>query len=105
MTKVRINPGVCGFVTSVEANSDDGMEVKLIVKSGCESVRNMIKDLGDTFDSYGVCLARPGKGPLFEYASEKFPAHCGCPVLSGIIKAVEVECQLALPRNAAIEFE
>ena len=105
MTKVKINPGVCGFITAVEAASKDGMEVKLSVRSGCESVVKMFKDLGDTFDSYEMCLVRPGHGPLFEYASEKFPAHCGCPILSGVIKAVEAECKLALPRDVSITFE
>ena len=105
MTKVKINPGVCGFVTAVEAVSEDGMEVKVSVKSGCESVKKMFEDLGDTFDSYEMCLVKPGKGPLFEYASEKFPVHCGCPILSGVIKAVEAECKLALPRDASIIFE
>ena len=105
MTKVIINPGVCGFTTHVEADSEDGMEVNLSVKSGCESVRAMMRELGNTFDSYEVCLVRPGKGPLFEYASEKFPVHCACPILSGIIKAIEVECNLALPRDVSITFQ
>ena len=38
MTKVKINPGVCGLVTAVEANSEDGMDVTLTVKSGCDAV-------------------------------------------------------------------
>lgn len=105
MTKVRIDPGICGFITSVDAVSEDGMEVKVKVRSGCESVRKMFEELGDTFDSYEMCLVKPGKGPLFEYASEKFPVHCGCPILSGIIKAVEAECKLALPKDASIRFE
>jgi len=104
MTKARINPGVCGFVANVEAHSDDGLEVKLIVKSGCESVVKMFKELGDVVDSYEVCLAKPGKGPFYEYASENFPAHCGCPIIPGIVKTIEAECKLALPRNVSIEF-
>ncbi|MCL2884102.1 MAG: hypothetical protein FWF49_01275 [Oscillospiraceae bacterium] len=105
MTKVTINPGVCGFVTAVEAVSEDGMEVKLRIKSGCEPVRKITKELGDTFDSYELCLVKPGQGPLFAYAGEKFPVHCGCPVLSGIVKAVEAECHLALPRDVSITFD
>ena len=34
MTKVMINPGICGFITSAEAVSDDDSEVKVKVKSG-----------------------------------------------------------------------
>ena len=105
MTKVKINPGVCGFITSVEAVSEDGQEVILTVKSGCEPVRAMFKELGDTFDSFELCLVKPGEGPLFEYASKNFPVHCGCPILSGIVKAAEAECKLALPRDVSITFE
>ena len=104
MTKVAVNPGVCGFVTAVEAVSEDGMEVKVKVSSGCKSVMEMLGTLGDTFDSFEMCLVQPGKGPLYEYASENFPAHCACPVLAGITKAAEAECKLALPRDASITF-
>ena len=104
MTKVAIDPGVCGFVTNVEAVSEDGMEVNVKVQSGCESVMAMLEALGNTFDSYEMCLVRPGKGPLYEYASENFPVHCACPIVAGITKAVEAECKLALPRDASITF-
>lgn len=105
MTRVVIDPGICGFVTDAEAVSEDGVEVRVTVRSGCEAVTKMMEALGDTFDSYEVCLVRPGKGPLYEYASEKFPGHCACPIVAGIVKAVEVECRLALPRDASITFQ
>lgn len=105
MTKVRIDPGVCGFVTSVTAHSEDQMEVTVQVKSGCESVRKMMEELGDTFDAYELCLTKPGTGPLYDWAGEHFPVHAACPVINGILKCVEAECRLALPRDAAIKFE
>lgn len=106
MTKVTINPGVCGFTTQVEAISDeDGMTVTLNVQTGCPSFTQMFEDLGDTFDSFELCLTKPGTGPLFAYAQEHFPVHNGCAVFSGIIKAVEAECNLALPRDTSMVFE
>ena len=105
MKKVKIEPGVCGLVTRVEANSEDGMEVILKVASGCESVNRMMDELGDVFDGFALCLTRPGKNILYEYASENFPMHAACPVISGIIKCAEAECNLALPRDVRIEFE
>ncbi|MEG1924982.1 MAG: hypothetical protein RR415_04470 [Ruthenibacterium sp.] len=105
MTNVKIDPGVCGLITAVTANSEDGMEVILQVKSGCGAVNAMFASLGTTFDSYELCLAKPGEGPLYEYAAQNFPGHCACPAISGIIKAAEVECKLALPKNASIVFE
>lgn len=105
MTKVKIDPGICGLYTKVEAVTDDGMEVTLKVESECESVQKMFEKLGCKFDSYDLCLQKPGCGPLFEYAAEHFPVHCACQTISGIIKAAEVECKLALPKNSAIIFE
>lgn len=95
-TKVTVRAGVCGFITHVSAESEDQMEVKLKVASGCEAVRKMMAEL---------CLAKPGCGPLYEYASENFPVHAACPVIGGITKCAEVECHLALPVDASITFD
>jgi hypothetical protein len=105
MTKVKIEPGVCGLITNVEAFSEDGMEVKVTVKSGCESINKMIEALGDEFDAFEVCLVKPGTGPFYEYASKNLPGHAACPTISGIIKCIEAECKLALPRDVSITFE
>lgn len=104
MTTVQIQPGICGFTTKVEAVSEDQEEVKITVQSGCESVRKMMEELWDTFDAFELCLVKPGHGPLFEYAGEHFPIHAACPVIAGIIKCAEVECRLALPADAQIQF-
>lgn len=105
MTKVKIEPGICGLPTMVTAEADeDQTEVKLTVTSGCEAVKKMFTALGDTFDPYEICLGKPGCGPLYAYASQNFPGHCGCPVVAGIIKCAEVECGLALKKDAVIRF-
>ena len=105
MTKVTIHPGVCGLITSVTAESEDKMEVQISVKSGCPSVQKMLEELGGTFDAFELCLTKPGENSLYQYASEHFPGHAACPVISGILKCVEVECALALPKPVKIEFE
>ncbi|MDD3340102.1 MAG: hypothetical protein PHS82_14745 [Lachnospiraceae bacterium] len=104
MTKVRINPGVCGFKTTVTAESEDQMEVKVKVSSGCGSVKKMMEELGDTYDAFDVCLTKPGINTFYEYASEHFPGHAACPIISGIVKCIEAECRLALKADASIEF-
>ncbi len=105
MTKVTIHPGICGLITSVEAESEDQMEVTVRIKSACESVRKMMEELGDTYDAYEICLSKPGENAFFQYAAEHFPVHAACPVLSGIIKCMEAECRLALPKDVEIRFE
>ena len=106
MTKVTINPGVCGFTTSVEAQADeDLLEVTLTVRSGCAPIMQMMADLDNTFDAMSLCLSKPGENALYQYAREHFPVHAACPVLSGILKCAEVECELALPRDSSITFD
>lgn len=105
MTKVKIDPGVCGLRTNVEAVSEDGMEVKVKVHSACKAVQKMMEELGEDYDAYEVCLSKPGDNVFYEYASENFPVHAACPVISGIIKCMEAECKLALPQNVEIIFE
>lgn len=105
MTKVRINPGVCGFVAEVTAESEDQQETTVQVKSGCAAISGMMAELGDTFDAFEVCLVRPATNVFCQYAVGHFPVHAACPVISGICKCIEAECGLALKRNAEIVFE
>lgn len=107
MTRVKVEPGPCGFKTVVtaEADPDEPSEVKVKVGCGCEAVQKMMAELGDTLDAYEVCLAKPGRGPLFDYAAEHFPVHVVCPVITGITKCIEAEAGLALKHNVTIEFE
>jgi hypothetical protein len=104
MTKTEINPGVCGFTTIVKADSQDGQTVTISAASGCKAVQNMMKAVGNSFDAFELCLAKPGTGALYEYARQNFPGHCACPVIAGIIKTAEAECHLALPRDCSIRF-
>lgn len=105
MTKVKIDPGVCGFITTVEAQADeDLLEVTLKVESECESVKQMMAALGDTLEALPLCLTPPGDNEMYHYARDFFPVHAACPILSGILKCVEVECELALPQDSSITF-
>ena len=106
MTKVRIEPGICGFsaIAEAEAAEEDFM-VHLRVASGCAAVQEMMKALGSTFSAFDVCLTRPGTGPFYAYAAEYFPVHAACPVIAGITKCAEAECDLALRQDAGIFFE
>jgi hypothetical protein len=103
-TKVIIEPGICKLATSVVVTTTDEDEVKVTVKTTCDSIRAMFDDLGDTFDTFEVCLQKPGNGPFFDYARAHFPVHVSCPAIAGIIKAMEVEGKLALPYDASIRF-
>ena len=104
MTKVRIDPGICGLKTLVSARAEDETAVTVQISSACPSIQAMAKALGEDYDAYELCLQKPGEAPFYDYAREHFPVHVSCPAINGIIKCVEVECHLALKKNASIEF-
>jgi Family of unknown function (DUF6951) len=100
MSKAEINSGVCGHVTKVEA-SMDGKACKLAITSDCKAIEQLALEL-------------PQVNPLQEISSKravpqtlqmglKHCFHAACPVPVGIIKAVEVEAKLALPKDAVIK--
>jgi hypothetical protein len=100
MSKAEINSGVCGHVTNVEA-SMDGKNCKLAITSDCKAIEQLALEL-------------PQVNPLQEISSKravpqtlqmglKHCFHAACPVPVGIIKAVEVEAKLALPKDAVIK--
>ena len=103
-TKVTIEPGICHLTCAVTAELVGDDELEVDVATGCESISAMFEELGTTFDSFEVCLQKPGCGPFYDYAREHFPVHVSCPALCGIIKAMEVEAKLALPKDASIKF-
>ena len=105
MTRVTIHPGACGHVTELEVINRGDEEVTITVNTGCASVRGMFDALGNTFDGYALCLNKPGCGIMYTYASEHFPSHCGCPVIAGVVKSVEVACNLAIAHDVSITFE
>lgn len=104
MTKVRIEPGICGFVAQVTAELNDDEECEVTVTSGCQSVQKMMEALGDTFDPMEVCLTKPGQNIFYEYAGKSFPVHAACPVINGILKCIEAEASLALKKDSGIYF-
>ena len=83
MTKVRIEPGICGFTAIAEAEAAEDFMVHLRVASGCAAVQEMMKALGSTFSAFDVCLTKPGTGPFYAYAAEHFPVHAACPSSPG----------------------
>jgi hypothetical protein len=63
MKTVKINPGVCGFLTEVKAGTGDGQRVSLEIKTACEHVKRIAALLGGEVDGYAACFGRCGGGP------------------------------------------
>ena len=101
MTTVRVNPGVCGFTAVVKIEKDEGRAFSVTIESECEMVTKLGRELAvlDFMDAFRSIA----DNPVYRKGSVCLK-HVSCPVPAGILKALEVEAGLALPRDAGIVF-
>lgn len=100
MAKATIMAGVCGFKTEVLAEKSNGFNVSLKISSECPAFSDLPNQLTEV-DGMSCIMDKVGQGPVYE-ACRVNCKHSACPVPMGIIKAVEVEAGLALPKDVSI---
>jgi len=99
MASAEIESGICGFCTTV-TTTNDGSSVRIEFETTCGYVRKLAEEL-TVVDPFREISYR-GEGPLTLRLAAQHLVHPACPVPSGIIKAIEVEAGLALPKDACI---
>jgi len=103
MAKVIVDGGSCRFKTVIEIINHESNICSVILQSECPNFTGMDQELKE-IDPFKECFSKIGAGQVYEVA-RKYCKHPGCIVPSGIIKAIEVACGLALPQTAEIRFE
>jgi hypothetical protein len=102
MTKVVVRSGACGFTTVVRAGQAPERTVDIAVESGCPMVQKMaaeIARLGRRDALTGIL-----QNPVY-LAAGRHLKHAACPVPAAVLKALEVEAGLNVPKDATITFE
>jgi len=103
MSYVKVYAGICGFITEIRAERMDETNVKLEIKSDCPviakaaekiKVINGVRETGKGLANSEVVRVLAGCG-----------MHTACPVPCGIMKAIEVALDLALPSDVKIEVK
>lgn len=98
-----IQAGVCGFVTSVTATSEDQQHVCFEVDSTCSTIKALAAALPDV-DAYAE-LGAGFDGELWSAIRSGLKGCCsGCVVPSGLFKAMQIAAGVALPVAAGMEF-
>lgn len=101
MARLAIEPGACGLSTVVEVLKTEGKSYRVKITSDCEMVQKLgerLKELG-MMDAFKKIL----DNPVYREGSLCLK-HVSCPVPCGILKALEVEAGLAVPRDVTIRF-
>lgn len=101
--KVEIDSGICGMHTTVWAETDMATyRCRLKIVSSCEAIQKLAQEIPEVNAFQEISLRR-GDGPEVLRKGMELCFHSACPVPAGIIKAVEVASQLALPKDACIK--
>jgi hypothetical protein len=109
MTEVKITAGVCGFTTVVRSEDKGGYKAAFQLESDCPNWNSVDEILGGEEINVMTELFKDRQtgtvnSRILDLALKTIP-HVSCPVISGLLKALEVSVGLALPRGAAIEFK
>jgi len=101
MTRVIVNSGACGFTVTITAEKGKEKRVAVSLDTACEMVQKMLADIA-TVD-HRVTLIGFRDNPVYMSAA-KHLKHVACPVPSAILKAIETETGMNVPKNATVEF-
>lgn len=101
MTKIRIQPGTCGMPVIVEVQKIDRETFSVSITSECEMVGKLAKVMPvlTLTDAYKSLL----NNPVYTKGASCL-RHVSCPVPCGILKALEVEAGLNVPKDCLIHF-
>ncbi len=108
MTKVDVFAGICGFTTHIEAQDRGSYTASLVLDSECPNWSKVGEILGDQeIEVMKELFKDKATGTLnskvLDTALKNIP-HVSCPVISGVLKALEVSVGLALAKDASIKF-
>ena len=103
MVKAMIKAGVCGFTTTVTAESEDMQNVSFKIESDCETIRKLAADF-PTVDGYQE-VGAGFDGEVHRAVRSTLRGCCsGCVVPCGIFKSMQVAAGLALPAPVSIDI-
>ena len=104
-TRIEVDAGVCGHSAIIDVTKVDDAHVQVVIASACDQITAMNPDLAH--------MQWKGKGhEVFKRVTEsavyqsaaKHIRHTACPIPAAILKAIEVEVGIALPKDVTITF-
>ena len=101
MAKVRVNPGQCGMAVVAEVKKKDKGVFELRITSDCDMVRKLGEEIPmlTLADAFKKLL----ENPVYRKGATCIK-HVACPVPCAILKALEVEAGLGVPKDVTIVF-
>ena len=103
LTRVKVNPGICGFPCVIEGEKKGKYLVALRGQgSECKHIQRFFEQVREI--SLRDLFAPISSSPVFQ-AAQQSGCHPMCPVPIAVLKTAEVTMGMALPKDAEIKFE
>jgi len=103
--RAEIQAGVCGFTTTVIADSPDDQMVALSITTDCDKIAKLAAALSEgPIDAYDE-IGRGFDGVVMSAVRANLTGCCaGCAVPVGLFKSVQAAARVALPRPVSIDL-
>lgn len=106
MSKVVVHAGACGHTTEIEVTQIDREHVRVVLHSTCQQITSMGPDLEHLkWRGKEHVVFLPIDRSAVYRSGGQHRLHTACPVPSAIIKAIEVELGLAVPRDVTMVIQ
>ncbi len=103
MIKTKVDAGVCGFQTEIEAICEDYQHVSFKIDSNCKNIQELAAKIPavDAFQE----IQKGFGGVILTETRNNHKSNCaGCVVPVAIFKTMQAAASLALPKNATIDI-
>lgn len=104
MVELEVFAGICGFTTVIRAEERGRYKAVCKIESECPSCSKLGQLIENIEFNVMNELFKRDRSELIKAAQEQIP-HVSCPVVPGILKALEVSAGLAIPRDVSMKFK
>jgi hypothetical protein len=104
-TRIEVYAGVCGHSAVIDVTKVDDTHVQVVITSACDEITAMNPDLARVqWKGKGhEVFKRMTESAVYQSAAQHI-RHTACPIPTAILKAIEVEVGIALPKDVTITF-
>jgi hypothetical protein len=103
MTRIIVDPGACGLICEIEAESQGKYKVNVRLKSRCKQINKLAGEVTS------VDFLEISKGPFGQNAVSQAAARCSlhasCSVPCAVLKAVEAELGMAVKKDVSFSYD
>jgi len=104
LASTKVDSGICGFQTEIEAQCNDFQHVDFKINSTCKNITELANELPQV-DAFNE-IKSGYDGEIYTKAKKVQKSNCaGCVVPPAIFKTMQVAANLALPKDAKIEIK